>query len=123
MKSAGCRLAPTITRTPFDIAGPNPTPREVENIDKQYSIFLEQERRAAAATAEREAQLKLLAAEVERQRQQAEAEEVLKRQKRAVELDQRRQIALRYMQVTSVNVECHFADSVNCNWYKCRSLG
>jgi hypothetical protein len=38
----------------FDIAGPNPTPEEQKNIDQQYTVYLENQRRnsiaAAAAT-------------------------------------------------------------------------
>ena len=108
----------------FDIAGPNPTQREVEYLDQQYSIYQEQEQRAAAAAAaaaQAAAQQRLLDAEMERKRQQAVAEQEMRRQQAvaeqekrrqqaAVELDQRRQIALRYMQVTSSNVECYWPD-------------
>jgi hypothetical protein len=44
----------------FDIAGPNPTPEEQKQIDEQYTIFLDQERRnsiAAAFTAKQQQQL------------------------------------------------------------------
>jgi len=44
----------------FDIAGPNPTPEEQRYIDRQYTIYLENQRRnnmAAALTAQQQQQL------------------------------------------------------------------
>jgi hypothetical protein len=44
----------------FDIAGPNPTPEEQKQIDEQYTVFLDQERRnsiAAAFTAKQQQRL------------------------------------------------------------------
>jgi hypothetical protein len=44
----------------FDIAGPNPTPEEQKQIDEQYTVFLDQERRnsiAAAFTAKQQQKL------------------------------------------------------------------
>jgi hypothetical protein len=35
----------------FDIAGPNPTPEEQKQIDEQYTVFLDQERRSSIAAA------------------------------------------------------------------------
>jgi hypothetical protein len=35
----------------FDIAGPNPTPAEQKQIDEQYTVFLDQERRNSIAAA------------------------------------------------------------------------
>ena len=35
----------------FDIAGPNPTPEEQKHIDKQYTAFLDRERRSSIAAA------------------------------------------------------------------------
>jgi hypothetical protein len=35
----------------FDIAGPNPTPEEQRQIDEQYTVFLDQERRSSIAAA------------------------------------------------------------------------
>ena len=35
----------------FDIAGPNPTPEEQKQIDEQYTVFLDQERRNSIAAA------------------------------------------------------------------------
>jgi hypothetical protein len=46
----------------FDIAGPNPTPREQKQIDEQYTAFLDRERRdniAAAFTARQQQQQQL----------------------------------------------------------------
>ncbi len=45
----------------FDIAGPNPTPAEQQQIDEQYTAFLERERRdnIAAAFAAKQQQLQL----------------------------------------------------------------
>ena len=42
----------------FDIAGPNPTPEELKQIDVQYTLFLDRQRQsiAAAATAEKQLQ-------------------------------------------------------------------
>jgi hypothetical protein len=44
----------------FDIAGPNPTPEEQKNIDQQYTVYLENQRRdniAAAVTAKQQQEL------------------------------------------------------------------
>jgi len=44
----------------FDIAGPNPTPEEQKNIDQQYTVYLENQRRnniAAALTAKQQQEL------------------------------------------------------------------
>ena len=112
----------------FDIAGPNPTPQEVEGINKQYSIYLEQQRRAAAVAAEQEAQQKLLDAEIERRRQQAiaeqerrrqqaAAEQEMRRQQAEAELNQRRQIAFQSVQMVSGNIECATLIST-CHLYK-----
>jgi hypothetical protein len=35
----------------FDIAGPNPTPEEQKNIDQQYTVYLENQRRSSIAAA------------------------------------------------------------------------
>jgi len=35
----------------FDIAGPNPTPRELKQMDEQYLVYLEDQRRSAIADA------------------------------------------------------------------------
>jgi hypothetical protein len=46
----------------FDIAGPNPTPEEQKNIDQQYTVYLENQRRnsiAAALTAKHHQQQEL----------------------------------------------------------------
>jgi hypothetical protein len=111
----------------FDIAGPNPTPREVEYIDKQYSIYQEQERRAAAAAAQAAAQQRALDAEMERKRQQAVAEQEIRRQQAvaeqekrrqqaAGELDQRRQIAFQNIQMISSSIDCQLI--TECGLYK-----
>ena len=102
----------------FDIAGPNPTKREVEIIDKQYEAYLEQQRRAAAAAAEREEQQRILDAEAERRRQQVLAEQQRRTQQAALELAQRRKTASQYINVVSANIECPYSNSISqCGTY------
>src|SRR6516162_2596114 len=92
----------------FDIAGPNPTKREVETIDKQYEVYLEEQRREAAAAAEREEQQRILGAEAERRRQQAAADAQAK-------FAERRKIAAQYIEIVSKNMECRSYNA--CSWY------
>src|SRR5262249_24851466 len=113
----------------FDIAGPNPTKREVEIIDKQYEAYLEQQQRASAAAAEREEQQRILDAEAERRRQQALADQERRRQltladqqrrtqQAALELAQRRQTASRYIEIFSTDIECPYSNSISqCGAY------
>jgi hypothetical protein len=35
----------------FDIAGPNPTPNELKHFDEEYTLYLDTQRREAAAAA------------------------------------------------------------------------
>ena len=92
----------------FDIAGPNPTRREVETIDKQYETYLEEQRREAATAAEREEeQQRILGAEAERKRQQTLAEQQRRTQQAAL-LAQRRKTAGQYIQIVSTKIECPF---------------
>jgi hypothetical protein len=82
-------------RQGFDIAGPNPTQRELEFIDKQYGVYLEQQRQAAAA-----------AAEAKQRQQQA-----------ALELAQRRKIAVQFIEIASTNIECVYRSFAGCPTY------
>ena len=72
----------------FDIAGPNPDARELQFIEKQYSIYLKEKEQAAIAQAD-----------VDRRTQEADAE-------RERELESRRQAALKLIQILSSNIEC-----------------
>jgi hypothetical protein len=102
----------------FDIAGPNPTKREVEVIDKQYEAYLEQQRRAAAAVAEREEQQRILDADAERRRRLTLADQQRRTQQAALELAQRRKTAGQYIDVVSANIECPYSNSISqCGTY------
>jgi hypothetical protein len=101
----------------FDIAGPNPTKREVEIINKQYETYLEQQRQEAAAAAQREEQQRILDAEAETRRQPVLAEQQRRTQQAALELAQRRQTANRYIEIVSNNIECPFSQVDGCGAY------
>lgn len=94
----------------FDIAGPNPTSRELEYINNQYSVYLEEQRKAAAAQAAQ--------AELERQRQEAQADLERRRlQEAQAEFFRRQQIALRNVQVISQDIKCTIGGGL-CGLYK-----
>jgi hypothetical protein len=101
----------------FDIAGPNPTKREVEVIDKQYGAYLEQQRRVEAAAAEIEEQQRILDAEAERRRQLTLADQQRRTQQAALELAQRRKTAGQYIDVVSANIECPYSSVSGCEAY------
>ena len=100
----------------FDIKGPNPTPAEVDYIDRQYSAYIsaqaeyerlqqeEAERRAATRRSEAERQ------RVETERQRFEA------QIAKAEFQKRQQTALPKIEVTSKSIECRFGPST-CGIY------
>jgi Skp family chaperone for outer membrane proteins len=104
----------------FDIAGPNPTQRELETINKQYSIYLEEKRQAEAAAAEAAFQQKLLQAEIEKKRQQEQAELEMRRQQAQIEMDHRRKVAAQYIQVGPAKIDCEPYVSLpdSCSRYK-----
>jgi hypothetical protein len=93
----------------FDIAGPNPTRREVEIIDKQYKTYLEQQQREAAAAAEAQRRQQQAAAEQETRLQQAAAERKTQLQEAAFVLAVRRVTAIQDIEIFSPNIECPYA--------------
>jgi len=89
----------------FDIAGPNPTKREVEIIDKQYRTYLEQQE-----------QQRILDAEAERRRQQVLVDQQWRTLQAALELDRRRKTAGQYIEI-STNIECPYPLAFGCGVY------
>jgi hypothetical protein len=106
----------------FDVAGPNPTPAELEYIEREYSAYIvakaefdrrqreyereEAERQSAMQREEAERQSAMRRAEAERQR-------VAK-----AEFQQRQQTALSKIEVMSSSIECAYAPTT-CGIYKC----
>jgi hypothetical protein len=108
----------------FDIKGPNPTPAELEHIERQYSAYItlktknermrQEELQQSQAEQDRLAAIRELELRQEAVARQREAE------RRAAEMQQRQQIALRKIAVTSTNIECSFSSISNniCGPYK-----
>ena len=63
----------------FDIAGPELSAQELQYIEKQYSIYLEEKRKAALAQLGIEKRLQESKTELERRRQEAEPELEIRR--------------------------------------------
>jgi hypothetical protein len=93
----------------FDIKGPNPTPAEVEYIERQYSAYI-----AAQAEYERlqqeeaERQSAIRRSEAERRRVEAERQR-FEAQIAKAEFQKRQQAALPLIEVTSKSIECHYS--------------
>jgi hypothetical protein len=122
----------------FDIAGPNPTPGEIEYIDGQYATYvsaqaererqwqeelqrerIEAERRAAIAQiarAELEKRQEIARAELEKRQEVAQAELQRRQQIAQAESLRRQQTALRKIEITSKSIECTFSST--CGSYK-----
>jgi hypothetical protein len=83
----------------FDIAGPNPTPAELKQIDEQYTVFLDRQRQS------------MMAAELmQKQTEQAEAF-VDKGKPPALMVP----IPVPRPRIRAENVDCH-DDSLSCGW-------
>jgi hypothetical protein len=94
---------------------------ESDKSNVEYEKSRELSRRLAA---EREEQQRILDAEAERRRtqealteQQRRAEQQRRTQQAALELDQRRKTASRYIQIVSHSIECPYSAGVGCGTY------
>ena len=83
----------------FDIAGPNPTSGEIKYIDDQYSLFLDEQQKAAAARAEEAFRLQQAEAA-------ARAEEALRLQQADAEIERKRRATLNLVRVVSTGINC-----------------
>jgi hypothetical protein len=86
----------------FDIAGPNPTPEELKQIDVQYTLFLDRQRQSIVA-----------AATAEQQMQQAKVE--LAKQTQPTQAGSPVPIPVPRPQLRAETVDCH-DDSLSCGW-------
>jgi hypothetical protein len=86
----------------FDIAGPNPTPEELRQIDVQYTLFLDHQRQSIMA-----------AAAAEKQMQQAQVE--LVKQTQPAPSGSPVPIPVPRPQLRADAVDCH-DDSISCGW-------
>ena len=87
----------------FDIAGPNPTPEELRQIDEQYTVYLDHQRQSIIAAAFTEQQ--------KQQTQQVQAD--IAREKRPA--PSRVPIPVSRPRVRSKTVSCH-DHSISCGW-------
>jgi hypothetical protein len=101
----------------FDIKGPNPTPAEVEYIERQHSAYISAQaeyERLQQEEAKRQSALRR--AEAERQRVEAERQATIAQIAKA-EFQKRQQIALPKIEVTSDNIECRYGPTT-CGVYR-----
>ncbi len=95
----------------FDIEGPNPNAHEMQYIEKQYSIYLEDQRQAVIAKADRERRMQEAQAQRERRMQEAQTQLDIRRETAKAELEIRRQAAVKLVGVSS-NIECKLSSCV-----------
>ena len=88
----------------FDIAGPNPTPAELKQIDEQYTAFLDQRRRSIIA-----------AAFTEKQTQQTQADLAKQPRPSLPGSTDRIPIPASRPQARAKTVNCH-DHSISCGW-------
>lgn len=99
----------------FDIKGPNPTPAELEYIERQYSTYISvQAEYERMQREEAEQQSAIRRAEAERQRVEAERQAALAQIAKA-EFQKRQQAALPKIEITSQSIECRL--SLICGLY------
>jgi hypothetical protein len=86
----------------FDIAGPNPTPEELKQIDVQYTLFLDHQRQSIMAAVATEKQMREAQIELAKQTQPALSVSTVP-------------IPVPRPQLRAENVDCH-DDSLSCGW-------
>jgi hypothetical protein len=112
----------------FDIKGPNPTPAELEYIEREYSAYIAAEaeferrqREYEREEAERQAAIRRTEVEAERRRVEAGRQAAIAQAERQrvakAEFQQRQQAALRQIEVTSSSIECALS-TTTCGIYK-----
>jgi hypothetical protein len=101
----------------FDIAGPNPTPKEWKIIESMYSSYLELKADNEKQQVEEKRQAALAQIALETSRQQAQAEWERKKQVALAEIDRRRRLAVPKIELMASNIECAYAPTT-CGVYK-----
>jgi hypothetical protein len=86
----------------FDIAGPNPTPEELKQIDVQYTLFLDRQRQSILEAATAEQQMQQAKVELAKQTQPGLAGSTVP-------------LPVPRPQLRAETVDCH-DDSLSCGW-------
>src|SRR5207244_7224214 len=86
----------------FDIAGPNPTPEELKQIDVQYTLFLDHQRQSIMAAVATEKQMRDAQIELAKQTQPAVPGSTVP-------------IPVPRPQLRAETADCH-DDSLSCGW-------
>jgi hypothetical protein len=102
----------------FDIAGPNPTPKEQKHIDEQYTAYLDDQRRsniAAAFAAKQQQQQQQLQQQLQQASFKSETEKVQVRAPVPVEARHKPQAAASDLRPRIKAANCP-QDSFSCEW-------
>jgi hypothetical protein len=101
----------------FDVAGPNPTPKEWKNIETEYSIYMTAKRQEQEDISEARRQAAVAQAKIEFDRQQTQLDLERRRQQFIAETERRRRAAISKIEVVFTSFECTYA-TMGCGVYK-----